>query len=520
MSEETATTAFNGEGWEGGRWTSDPDALPGSLATFGDATESRVEALRKEAIRLAHADARKGIPRLDATGLTESEVLLRSRCSVLLQRCRSQERQRWSQGVAESEERISRTLGKAALGVDRFERTANELSRLKARLELRRKEVDQDLREESGERRRGLPTPAYVGALIFLGLVEFFANAPVFNALLPRDPLSERQIQLLSELSTGWFAGMERMAAHILFRPDAALLAAGVITFLCVLAHFFGHALRDLVMQGERKERRHTVQGRSIRENIVPIILSGVGLALTLGVLYEARVALGQVGEERWVHDMEQVEEFRRQAGWLRVDGEILEANQLTNRAQDMEAAATELREYSLSMARMNFPILLLNLTLVLCAISAAYFHRRDARREHFNDTPFEDERKALVEEGEACAGDTSELLAEVAGEIRGLRARLLSGPGEGPGSLVPELATVFTTYRAENARLRDLNQEAIPPFAEPPPIPEEPEEAVPDGSGEWVLRTPEEYEEERKELVARFKELRARFNEQVALTW
>jgi hypothetical protein len=93
-------------------------------------------------------------------------------------------------------------------------------------------------------------------------MVEFFANAPVFSALLPRDLLTERQIQLLTETSTGWLAGLERVLAHIVFRPDAALLAAGVITFLCVLAHFFGHSLRDVMMQGDRNSQAHTVHSR------------------------------------------------------------------------------------------------------------------------------------------------------------------------------------------------------------------------------------------------------------------
>lgn len=482
-----------------------------------DDVEAGVERIRREALRMARADAANGMPAEDFEGPAESELELHDRCAALLERWETRERRRFHQEVADREERIGEKLGKIALGIDRFERLINELIRLKARFTVRRREVTQELVTEGQKRGRGIPTGLYVSALAFLGLVEFFANAPVFNALLPRDPLSERQVQLLTEVSAGWFAGLERVAAHILFRPDAALLAAGVITFLCVLAHFFGHALRDLVMQGERKERRHTVHSRSIKENVVPLVLSAAGLALTLGVLYEARVTLGTVGEERYVHDMEQVEELRRQAGWLRVDGNIMEANELTNRAEDVEAAAIELREYSGAMARMNFPVLLLNLTLVLCAISAAYFHRRDARKEHFNETPFEDERKALVESGEECAQKTSELLAQAGKEIRGLKTQTLGGPADERRSVVHHLESVFAAYRAENGRIRGLDPRFVPAFQRPMKLRVE---AAPAGESEVTLRTPEDYEWERAELAERFKELRRRFTEEAAATW
>ncbi len=468
---------------------------------------------------MARADAENGVPALRAKGPTDSELELRNRCIAAFERWQSRERRKLSSEIGEREQRIAETLGKAEMGIDRFHRMINDLIRLKARFEIRRRDVNRELTSEGDERGRGISTRIYVGALVFLGLVEFFANAPVFGSLLPRDPLTETQIRLLTETATGWLAGMERVAAHIIFRPDAALLAAGVITFLCVLAHFFGHSLRDLVMQGERKERRHTMHSRSVKENVVPIVLAAVGLILTLGVLYEARVQLREVGQERYVNDMAQVEELRRQAGWLRVDGEILQANQLTNQADDMQAAATELREYSASMARMNFPIMLLNLTLVLCAISAAYFHQRDAIREQFNDTPFEDERTAFVDRGEECAQETSKCLSNVVKDLRSLKTLTVQGLADESRSMAHQLESVFATYRTENGRARGKESQAITAFATP---------ATLDGdltmseseSQSLTLRDPEDYEMERAELAGRFRELRSQFNEEATAAW
>ncbi|MEX1256112.1 MAG: hypothetical protein WEG36_00685 [Gemmatimonadota bacterium] len=480
-----------------------------------DAFEAEVDRLREEARRIARADAASGVPAPESMGPTESEIELKNRCTAFFARWQSRERRGLVNAAAEHEERLADALAQANLGVDRFQRLTNELVRLKARREMRRREVTKELESEGARRDRGLPTPVYAGALFFLGVVEFFANAPVFGTLLPRDPLTERQIRLLTEASTGWIAGLERVGAHIIFRPDAALLAAGVITLLCVLGHFFGHSLRDLVMQGERRGHFNTVQSRSARENIVPLVLSAVGLVLVLGVLFQARVQLGEVGAERYTNDMAQVEELRRQAGWLRVDGEILSANELTNRAEDMENAATELREYSLSMSRMNVPILLLNLTLVLCAISAAYFHRRDGRSESFNEHPFEEDRKAFADQGEQCAKETAQLLADVMKEARALRTLSAGGHAMEWRSALHQLDSVLATYRSENGRARRLDPHAIAAFRTPLRLDVEALEAA----GGLTLRDPEEYVKERNTLSARFDALRSQFNEEVAFS-
>jgi hypothetical protein len=492
-------------------------SLMGESASAAQAALDRgVERLRDEARRTARADAAQGLPAVDREGSADAELELRERCRSLFQRWVASARRETAQKLADAEERTAEKLGSIGLGIDRFQRLTNELIRLKARYSIRKDEVSGELKDERSGRRRAIPTPVYIGALGFLGLVEFFANAPVFAALLPRDPLTERQIRLLTETSDGWFAGAERVVAQLIFRPDATLLAAGVITFLCVLCHFFGGSLRDLVMQRDRKERRHTVQSRSVLENTVPIILTGAGLILTLGVLYDARVTLGEVGEERFEQDMAQVEEYRRDAGWLRVDGELLAANELTNRADDLQEAAVEMREYASAMTRMTFPILLLNLTLVLCAICAAYFHRRDSRGEHFNESPFEEERREFIDRGEEVAADTSRLLADVSRDIREVKSLVTMNPVLDWPTVAHQLESVVTLYRAENGRARGLDPRSIPAFGEPTDL-KVPEPAL---DGDLTTRTPQSYEKEREELAARFNEVRARFNHEATADW
>ncbi len=476
-----------------------------------DLEEVGITRLRDEAIRVAREDADAGVPETSNPGPTSSERDLSERCRAFFDRWRFQYRRWLHDEVAEHEEQITNSLGRASLSVDRFERLTNELLRLKARRAVRHKEVTTEIGEDKHD--RGLKTRVYLIAISFLGLVEFFANAPVFQALLPRDVLTERQINLIAETSQGWLAGAQRVFAQLLLRPDAALLAAGVVTFLCVLAHFFGHSLRDLVMQRDKEERHHTVGVSSRTEHVIPMVLTGLGLLLVLAVLYEARIRLGQVGQEQYAQDMIVVEGLRNDAGFLRADGDLLEANAQMNRADDMEGAAVLLREYSGSMSRLSFPILLLNMTLVICALSAAYFHRSDKRREHFNESPFERERLGFIESAEETANDVTGFLADLARTIRSLKSVATASALEEPRAVVSELESVVALYRAENGRARGIDPRGIVAFQEPVDLGIEIE--AEDAQAIQPLRSPEQYEAERRSLQERFDAVRQRFNEE-----
>ncbi|MDX1392955.1 MAG: hypothetical protein R3195_01135 [Gemmatimonadota bacterium] len=490
---------------------------PGAAAYSAAAQleQTGIARLREEAERAARQDADAGVPDPESEGQSESERDLRERCRAFYDRWSFQYRRQVHDEVAGHEEVIADRLGRASLAVDKYERLTNELMRVKARRAVRHREVTDDIRSESGD--GTLSTRVYLLAISFLGLVEFFANAPVFSALLPRDVLTERQIRLVTETSDGWFAGAERVFAQIILRPDAALLAAGVVTFLCVLAHFFGHSLRELVMLRDTAERHHTVSAKSSTENIIPMILTGLGLLLVLGVLYEARIRLGEVGEAQYQSDIAQVEEWNRQAQGLVADGQLLEANAMRAQAEDLQAAATALAEYANSMSRLSWPILLLNLTLVICALCAAYFHKGDRRREHFNENPFERDRTKIIAGAEAAATEVAGYMSELAKHIRGLKSVSAVGGAEEQRGVVRELESVIALYRAENGRARGLDPRSIRAFRDPVDLgieiqPHDDETLKP-------LRSPVQYEDERRELQDRFQTVRGRFNNE-AIAW
>ncbi|MEE9207716.1 MAG: hypothetical protein V3U67_04965 [Gemmatimonadota bacterium] len=486
---------------------------------LGEGASLSIRGLREAAIEMARRDARSDLPAVDAVGRCESEEELVDRSCALFENWQTAERSRLNSTVARTEEVITDSIGRTGLEIDRFERITSELFRLKKRWDARRDMVSADLTDEelpNQKGKRGFKTHWYAAALSFLWLVELLANSPIFGALLPRDPLTEQQLRFVSETSSGWLAGAQRVISQFILRPDAFMLAAGVVTFLLVLAHFFGHSLRGLLMQKSASTGGDRVSHRSSLEYVIPMALSGVGLALVLGVLFEARLTLGEVAVDRFAHDSTAIEELRRQAAWLRVDGNLVAANQEANRADDMEALAKEQREYAASMSSLSFPILLLNSTLVLVAISSAYFHMRDPRRDRFNEIPFERDRRDLIDAGELAAQKASETLSRLVRNIRDLQGLMTEKPLKQWQGLVHQLEGMIVAYRAENGRLRGIDPRAIPAFADPVELDLTLGE---DEERDLLMRDPEEYETERRALTDRFETIRARFTEE-ATAW
>lgn len=475
---------------------------PSVLETF----QEGVENLQQVAAEMAHDDAASDVPRLKVEGRSESEAELRERCKAFFRRWQASERRKLNDAVTRCEAEIAERLGWADLAVDRIERLADDLARLQGRFAERRRAL------EEAQGARSLKTRWYVLALCFLGVVELFANAPIFVALLPRDPLTERQIQQVAASSEGWFAGAERVLAQLLMRPDAALLAAGVVTFLLVLAHFFGHSLRATMTREEipRKER----PGSSLirHEHIVPMVLSGLGLILVLGVLYQARVTLGQVGEDRYREDVARVERLQEEADALRAEGELATAAERASQAREVEEASAELREYAASMSRLSVPIFLLNATLVLCAIAAAYFHRKNPPP-LLDETSFEEDRATLLESAEEAAREFTGLLPRLATRLRTLRDLRYERSLTESRALVHELEAVIMLYRAENGRARGIDPRKVPAFAEPVTLDLD-VEAEASAYQVGQRRDPADYDRRRQALQSRFEEARSRLRE------
>ena len=167
-------------------------------------------------------------------------------------------------------------------------------------------------------------------------------------------------------------------------------------------------------------------------------------------------------------------------------------------------------------MSGLSFPILLLNTTLILVAISAAYFHMQDRRRDRFNDTPFERQRRELVNLGDAIQQRVADAMGDAVRAIRELSSLLSEQPLREAPALAAQLEATIVAYRAENGRLRGLDTREIGAFAEPVDL----QLVVQDRDmRDLLMRDPEDYETERRDLQESFEKTRVRFTEE-ATAW
>lgn len=251
-------------------------------------------------------------------------------------------------------------------------------------------------------------------------------------------------------------------------------------------------------------------------EFIVPMVISGLGLALVLGVLFEARVTLGEVSFTRFAQDSVKIEELRRDASWQRVDGNLVGANEQTNRADDLEALAKNQREYAQSMSGLSFPVFLLNTTLVLVAISAAYFHMRDPRKDRFNEMPWERQRRELVTLGDSVQDRISGGMGRLVQSLGEYRGMLSEKPLNEAPALAHQLEATVVAYRAENGRLRGLDPREISAFADPVKLQLD---LAAVHAADMRVQDPGYYDAERTRVTERYERVRARFTEE-ATSW
>ena len=160
--------------------------------------------------------------------------------------------------------------------------------------------------------------------------------------------------------------------------------------------------------------------------------------------------------------------------------------------------------------------IVLADTTLILVAISAAYFHMRDRRRDRFNDTPFERQRRELVNLGDATQQRVADAMGDAVRTIRELSSLLSETPLREAPALASQLEATIVAYRAENGRLRGLDAREIKAFADPVELKLGVDER---DTRDLLMRDPEDYEAERRDLQDRFEKTRARFTEE-ATAW
>ncbi|HEX6587588.1 MAG TPA: hypothetical protein VF039_01085 [Longimicrobiales bacterium] len=453
-----------------------------------------VHALESEAKESAGNWAQAGIPRQDAIpeGELPPEQALHRRASEIFTQWVQKTTTRVQDAIEAHVQRARQSLNDMTFGLEEIRRAKLELADIDTR--SGQLEAGQRGRESSFGFKSYWAWWWFIPAIVLLVAVDWVANVPVFQELLPQDAdINDAWAVLAAEAEThGAWAGLYRMWYRIALSPEVAILALGVIVFLVVLAHVFGESVRRIVSVHERDVPE---AGRSVRQYRRQFwIPAGVGLAggaLVVAFLFLAREQIHTFAQSRLTQVNTQIEQL---------DGDIAAATQ----AADINAVATltsqrpalveeravrqERVAYAERIQATNGPIAILNAVLFLTAALLGYLKVRDNvtapdpqdprlldlrhRRQQLRDVIARDRER--VREADRHARESiawAEFLAQ-------------SKPFEDWAGRRDRLARTVPLFRAENARLRGIDPHNIAAFRVEPRF----EAAVPEAHNRFRL--------------------------------
>jgi hypothetical protein len=496
---------------------SDPDSEPDGLAEglrqvrapADHWFDQQVAELEAAAVELAHAAAAAGLPRTDvAYERVPEEEALATRAGAVFRG--------WVERVrTRVQDAIQNCTRRADAHLSAYEHELVELelggSRMKAAAAaLERAETETTAGYTTLEVRRYFAPWKYRLLIGMLVLVDWVANVPVFAELLPKDPGAEaawRQIAADSE-QYGPLGGLYRAAARAAHHPDASVLALGVIIFLVFLAHVFGEAVRRRTSldEAETPSAATTIRGHR-RQFGFAALASSIGIVAVLGFLWLARYQLERSTSEQVAEAQAQVTEIQEQLAAARAAEDLVaigEAEQRLDDAQHMLAQRIDRADYADVIARMNWPILLLNFVLAVAAALAAYLATRDSLHGRLDSPRAAELRRELraLRHGEARRREAlARLDVAIRREFAAANYLLHSRPLQGWEAKLDRLRAVIPRFRVENARARGIDTANIAAFQKPVAL------AAAPGEEDAMLTAPAELIQQQERLEA----LRAR---------
>jgi hypothetical protein len=293
-------------------------------------------------------------------------------------------------------------------------------------------------------------------------LVDWVANVPIFQELLPREAGADElwaTIIAQSE-SRGALGGLYRVWMRVFFTPDVSVLALGVIAFLVFLAHVSGDAARHLVTRGRR------------RQYLIPLVGGFAGAIAVVTVLYMARERIKAESDMRLAEAVGEVREVESQLETARASDDLAAISHLTNQLPRARAQVEDRRaraQYATGIQAMNIPITGLNLVLIVASALASYLAANVAQTEGRPTFPRVERLEARLRElaGEEAGhrGALRELAETIQAELGHADRLLHSRPLQGADEKAKRLHSVIALFRAVNARERGIDPATIQAF-------------------------------------------------------
>jgi len=442
--------------------------------------EREVHVIERNAEQWAKEWAERGLPRHDVprTEALQPEQVLAKLCGQLFRDWQLRVRTKMQDAIAETGRVLGEHIATLRARISRLETIRLELTEREQRIEKLRRETEKD--ERPVKYGKMIPGWGFWLGAFALGCVEFMANFPVFRLLLPMNSALAKVAGSIadnvndSSLGAGGHLLLMEWATHI----EAVIVAMVAVVVLVVLGKFAGRAARAWFALDPQDHAAASMTIRAHRrEFAVKGGLSFAGLLCVLGFLFASRGGIAELTAERVKQDRSAVEasEARLKSIPAESQSEIIAESQKLMQLRDALAQHEEDNRYAATVQTNNWPILFLNLALVITAAvlgyAAAQADLGEKRGEHPDLVKLREkcvelqgQQLAVDHEARAAAGQAHMAVSRV-GHL------LNAHPLRGWESKVQRLMSVVPRFRGENARLRGLDPANIKAFDTPPEL-------------------------------------------------
>ena len=442
--------------------------------------------LEKYAVDMAVAWANAGIPRQDAPldGELPIETTLKARAQETFREWIARVKRKVQDAIQSASNDAGEGVIQFRHGLTQLERTTIEIETTETNIR-EREEALLCQQKSFGSEALFDHKRLYLTLLMFIVVIEWIANVPIFSELLPEEP-GTRQIwkKLVADTQPlGAIGGVHRVIDKIALYPDVAIFAFGVIIFLMALAHFGGKACRQWVVFNPKDEPllAPTLEARR-RQAKWPIIASVVGILLAVTFLYSSRALLQTAAREGNSQAQAEVQKLEKELQEFNATGkQLTDVQYQLDLQQQLDAARSRAKDwgerarFARDIGMMNLPIFLLNIVLALTAFIASYCFAAPKVTEGRLIDPLIPELKQKLASLRMDAITLRQSLRTLDSAVQTAMARCnyLAGtrPLEEWQAKAKRLNAVVTLFRAENARARGVDPESIIAFRQPSAI-------------------------------------------------
>jgi len=433
--------------------------------------------LEQEAKHLAAEWAEKGLPRHDVprSGVFEPEQVLAMKSLELFRQWRRRVRVKMQDQIQTASANLNRLIGDSRAEVNALETSANERTYTRTQIES-----FQRFKEPEGVRvgydRILKSTFAFWAFAVILTIAEFTANFPVFRLLLPMNSTLVTLAATLGEAAEShtWLAGPLVLFQDILLHFEAFLVALIAVVILVFLGKTTGSAARSIVSFSESEHPFAATTIRAHRRQHTVIFVAGMlGIASVLAFMFYSRAQIAETAQSRVRADSVALRQALadQQAAGTDLAKTAATTQRVTDATRTLQQHLDD-AAYAQTVQRINDAIVLLNIGLVLAAMTLGFVHKRedltDRQGEHPSIKPLRKRLQVLEREALGHAHAARIGMSSAATEAGRINHLLESHPLRDWQAKQDRLQSVIVQFRGENARVRGLDPANVVAFAQP----------------------------------------------------